>query len=118
MHTMHHDQDQDPTNPSLAHRNPSGAALGREERRLYRHVAPCIRMIASLVEGLLACHQLLAKHANCSEHGEAAIVDLLGLNLLEFGGVRRLEAKRVETKISWQALLFLELSREAASRVF
>ena len=44
------------------------------------------------LEELGAGGELLANHASHRDHREAAVVELLGLHLLELGVVRRLEA--------------------------
>eukprot|EP00964_Phaeocystis_antarctica_P047719 scaffold27618_cov58-Phaeocystis_antarctica.AAC.3 len=63
------------------------------------------------LEELVAGGELLPDHAGHGDHGEAAVVDLLGLgfgsglgfgylHLLELGGVVRLEAHRVEAEVA------------------
>jgi len=52
----------------------------------------------------LASRILLRDHAGSSDHGEAAVVELLGLHLFELLGILGLEAKRVEAQISWHVV--------------
>ena len=51
-------------------------------------------------EELLAGGELLGDHACRSEHGEAAVVQLLVLHLEELGRALRLEAEWVEPKVA------------------
>ena len=53
-----------------------------------------------LAEELLAVRQLLSDHADDADHREAAVVDLLGLHLLELGGAGGLEAERVPAQVA------------------
>merc|ERR1712060_956678 len=57
-----------------------------------------------LLKQLAACRQLLGYHACGRDHGKAPVVELLGLHLHEFLFIFRLEAKRVEIEISWEAV--------------
>eukprot|EP00964_Phaeocystis_antarctica_P127081 scaffold90743_cov63-Phaeocystis_antarctica.AAC.2 len=58
---------------------------------------------SSNLEELVAGHQLLHDHAGHGDHGEAAVVDLLGLHRLEARGVLGLEAERVEHEVTGDA---------------
>merc|ERR1719160_645576 len=55
-------------------------------------------------EELLASRQLLSDHAGSCYHSKAAVVELLGLHLLELFGICGLKAKWVKAKVSWYAL--------------
>merc|ERR1711985_88663 len=59
------------------------------------------RLLATLREELLASHQLLRNHASHGDHGKAAIVQLFRLHRHELLLILGLEAKRIETKVSW-----------------
>merc|ERR1719258_1019680 len=52
------------------------------------------------LEELLARDELLDDHAGDADHGEAAVVELLRLHLLELGGRLGLEAERVEAEVA------------------
>ena len=53
------------------------------------------------LEELGAGDQLLDDHAGHGDHGEAPVVDLLGLHGLEARRVLGLEAERVEHEVAW-----------------
>ena len=55
---------------------------------------------ASVLEELVAGGELLAHHAGDRDHGEAAVVELLGLHVLELGRVVRLEPERVKAEVA------------------
>ena len=55
---------------------------------------------AKVLKDALAVCEFLCDEASSGEHRKAAMLELLGLHLLELGGVLRLEAKRVEPERS------------------
>eukprot|EP00964_Phaeocystis_antarctica_P031999 scaffold18105_cov60-Phaeocystis_antarctica.AAC.3 len=63
------------------------------------------------LEELAARDALLDDHTGNGDHGEAAVVELLGLHLLELRGVGRLEAERVEAEVVARDVLRLHRPR-------
>ena len=45
-------------------------------------------------------HELLGNHASDTDHGESAVVQFLGRDILEVLVIRRLEPKRVEAEVA------------------
>merc|ERR1719240_1925708 len=72
--------------------------------------------VMSRLEELLASRQLLRDHAGGGNHGEAAVVELLGLHLLELLRISGLEAEWIETQVSW-LVVFLHRPLLASGRV-
>merc|ERR1719359_1607519 len=79
-----------------------------------RHARPSLIYITTqcnswgcnLRKELLASHQLLCDHAGGGDHGEAAVVELLGLHFLELLRILGLEPKRVKAQVSWLVVIF------------
>merc|ERR1719263_723424 len=64
------------------------------------YATPRMFLRYSVLEELVAGGELLAHHAGDRDHGEAAVVELLGLHLLELHRVVRLEPERVKAEVA------------------
>merc|ERR1719240_771750 len=62
--------------------------------------------LMSRLEELLASRHLLRDHAGGGNHGEAAVVELLGLHFLELLRILGLQAEWVEAQVSWLVVFF------------
>merc|ERR1719453_1608756 len=66
----------------------------------WRYAHMRLARIGRCLEELAAADELLDHHAGDADHGEAAVVQLLGLHLGELLGVGGLEARRVEAEVA------------------
>merc|ERR1719326_1963255 len=104
--------------PSRPKEKLSGISHGTLGTQLEVH--PCT-WVTSIPKELLASRQLLRDHASSGDHGQAAVVDLLCLHLLELCGICGLEAKWVEAEVPWLAIGFHRprfATPEFATRLF
>merc|ERR1719238_904329 len=86
--------------PSTA-RGPSAIGAGKTWwRSRVCHRRDRGRLLVPRLEKRGARLELLDDHARGGEHGEAAVLELLGLHLLERLGVLGLEAERVEVEVA------------------
>jgi len=84
-------------------------AHNKDERHTHVPTRSCLTLFLELrktnwqvghLEDFITSCYLLCNHARGSNHGQAAIVNLLGLHLREFLGIRRLEAKWIKAEVS------------------
>merc|ERR1712078_10622 len=65
----------------------------------------CTIELFTLSKNFLARNQFLCQDTSSCDHSQTAIVKLFVLQQLEFLRIWRRQVKRIETKVSWRALL-------------
>jgi hypothetical protein len=58
-----------------------------------------------MLKDSLSIDKLLSHETSGSKHGKTSVLELLRLHLEELGRVDGLQAKRIETEVSWETVI-------------